>query len=128
MSPRFSKVLKAESLVRGDRVAVFLSQSLELPVAHLAAFRSGMVSVPLFALFGEDALEFRLSNSGARAIVTDQTGWDKLAKIRDRLPDLEHIYVTGESAMAGAQPFPRSVQAPSAEFTTADTSADDPAM
>ena len=80
MSRRFANVLKADGLVRGDRVAVFLSQSLELPIAHLAAFRSGMVSVPLFALFGEDALEFRLSNSGAKAMVTDETGWDKLRK------------------------------------------------
>ena len=75
MSRRFANVLKADGLVRGDRVAVFLSQSLELPVAHLAALRSAMVSIPLFALFGEDALEFRLSNSGARAIVTDEGGW-----------------------------------------------------
>src|SRR6185369_13814994 len=60
-SRRFANVLKADGVVRGDRVAVFLSQSLELPVAHLAAFRSGMISIPLFALFGEDALEFRLS-------------------------------------------------------------------
>src|SRR5947199_8602839 len=79
MSRRFANVLKADGLVRGDRVAVFLSQSLELPVAHMAAFRSGMVSIPLFALFGEDALEFRLSNSGAKAVVTDETGWQKLA-------------------------------------------------
>ena len=88
MSRRFANVLKADGLARGDRVAVFLSQSLELPIAHLAAFRSGMVSIPLFALFGEDALEFRLANSGAKAIVTDESGWQKLAKIRDRLPDL----------------------------------------
>ena len=74
MSRRFANVLKADGLERGDRVAVFLSQSLELPIAHIAAFRSGMVSIPLFALFGEDALEFRLSNSGARAIVTDEGG------------------------------------------------------
>src|SRR6201987_2279562 len=56
LSSRFANVLKADGLVRGDRVAVFLSQSLELPVAHLAAFRSGMVSIPLFALFGEGGL------------------------------------------------------------------------
>src|SRR5665811_127910 len=91
-SRRFANVLKADGLERGDRVAVFLSQSLELPIAHMAAFRSGMVSIPLFALFGEDALEFRLSNSGARAIVTDEAGWEKLARIRERLPDLENIY------------------------------------
>src|SRR6201998_743434 len=98
MSRRFANVLKADGLVRGARVAGFLAQWLELPIAHLAAFRSGMVSIPLFALFGEDALEFRLSNSGARAIVTDETGWQKLAKIRDRLPDLANLYVIGDGA------------------------------
>src|SRR6202041_3884553 len=104
------------------------AQSLEVPIAHLAAFRSGVVWVPLFTLFGEDALEFRLSNSGAKAIVTDQTGWDKLAKIRDRLPDLEHIYVIGDDAPAGVKPFWRSLTSASAEFTTVHSSADDPAM
>src|ERR1700726_5143762 len=81
MSRRFANVLKADGLERGDRVAVFLSQSLELPIAHLAAFRAAMISIPLFALFGEDALDFRLANSAAKAIVTDAAGWDKLAKI-----------------------------------------------
>ena len=127
-SRRFANVLKADGLVRGDRVAVFLSQSLELPVAHLAAFRSGMVSIPLFALFGEDALEFRLSNSGAKAIVTDAAGYDKLAKIRDRLPDLKSIYVIGDTAPAGTKSFWSQLKAASADFATVDTSADDPAL
>src|ERR1700747_3649570 len=42
ISRRFANVLKADGLMRGDRVALFLSQSLELPVAHLAAFRAGL--------------------------------------------------------------------------------------
>src|SRR3954449_3046673 len=98
LSSRFANVLKADGLSRGDRVAVFLSQSLELPIVHLAAFRSGLVSVPLFTLFGEDALEFRLANSGARAVVSDESGWEKLSKIRDRLPYLKTIYVTSGAA------------------------------
>src|SRR5580658_6284798 len=128
LSRRFANVLKADGLKRGDRVAVFLSQSLELPIVHMAAFRSGLVSIPLFALFGEDALEFRLSNSGARAIVTDEGGWEKLAKIRDRLPELANIYVIGDAAPAGTKPFWSSLNAASAEFTTVNTAADDPAM
>ena len=128
MSRRFANVLKADGLVRGDRVAVFLSQSLELPIAHLAAFRSGLVSIPLFALFGEDALAFRLSNSGAKAIVTDAGGWEKLAKIRDRLPELANIYLIGDEAPAGAKSFWRQIKAASAEFSTVDTLADDPAI
>jgi acetyl-CoA synthetase len=128
MSRRFANVLKADGLVRGDRVAAFLSQSLELPIAHLAAFRSGLVSVPLFTLFGEDALEFRLANSGARAVVTDEGGWEKLAKIRDRLPELANVYVISETAPAGTRSFWSSVEAASEDFADVDTSADDPAI
>ncbi|MEW6767440.1 MAG: acyl-CoA synthetase [Pseudomonadota bacterium] len=127
-SKRFANVLKADGLVREDRVAVFLTQSVELPIVHLAAFRSGLISIPLFALFGEDALEFRLSNSNARAIVTDEGGYAKIAKIRDRLPDLKHIYVAGNVTPDGAKSFWNSVEGASADFTNIDTGPDDPAI
>jgi acetyl-CoA synthetase len=126
-SSRFANVLKADGLVRGDRVAVFLSQSLELPVAHLAAWRAGLVSVPLFTLFGEDALQFRLQNSGAKAVVTDEGGWEKLSKIRDKLPELKNIYVTGRAG-AGAKSFWTEIEKASDQFSTVDTASDDPAI
>jgi acetyl-CoA synthetase len=128
LSSCFANVLQADGLERGDRIAVFLSQSLELPIVHLAAFRSGLVSVPLFTLFGEDALEFRLGNSGAKAVVTDESGWQKLSKIRDRLPYLRDIYVTSDAVHAGAKSFWSSIEEASEQFATADTSADDPAI
>ena len=128
LSKRFANVLKADGLVRGDRVAVFLSQSVELPIAHLAAFRSGMISVPLFTLFGEDALEFRLSNSGAKAVITDEGGYEKLAKIRDRLPDLKNVYVAGGKVPAGTKSFWSSIENASNDFATVDTGAEDPAI
>jgi len=127
LSCRFANVLKANGLARGDRVAVFLSQSLELPITHLAAFRAGIVSVPLFTLFGEDALQFRLANSGAKAVVTDEGGFEKLLKIRDRLPELKTIYVTGGAAR-GATSFWSSIETASDRFETVDSFADDPAI
>src|SRR5947199_5104393 len=128
LSCRFANVLKDGGLARGDRVAAFLSQSLELPIVHLAAFRSGLVSVPLFTLFGEDALEFRLANSGAKAVVTDESGWEKLARIRDRLPYLQDIYVTSGAVHAGATSFWGAIEDAPEEFVSADTSPDDPAI
>ncbi len=128
LSSRFANVLKADGLARGDRVAVFLSQSLELPIAHLAAFRAGFVSVPLFTLFGEDALEFRLADSGARAVVTDETGWEKIAGIRHRLPSLQNVYVASAVARPGARSLWAAIEAAAEEFVTAATSADDPAI
>ena len=127
-SRRFANVLKGDGLVRGDRIGVFLSQSLELPIAHLAAFRSAMISIPLFALFGEDALQFRLSNSGAKAVVTDENGWEKLKKIRNQLPELAHVYVvTGRAPPATKALWP-SIEAASTTFETVNTASDDPAL
>lgn len=126
-SNRFANVLKAGGLARGDRVAVLLSQSLELPIVHLAAFRAGLISVPLFSLFGEDALQFRLANSGAKAVVTDEVGFEKIAGIRDSLPELKNIYVTGR-VPAGARSFWAELERASDHFPTVDTSADDPAI
>jgi acetyl-CoA synthetase len=128
LSCRFANVLRAEGLARGDRVAVFLSQSLELPIIHLAAFRAGLVSVPLFTLFGEDALQFRLANSGAKAVVTDESGFAKLSKIRDRLPELKAIYVTAGAAPSGAKSFWSQIAKASDRFETVDSTADDPAI
>jgi acetyl-CoA synthetase len=127
-SRRFANVLTASGLTRGDRVAVFLSQSIELPIVHLAAFRAGMISVPLFTLFGADALEFRLTNSGARAVVTDDTGLAKLLEIRDRLPELKHVYLVSGDPPSGVAPFWFELEAASDVFDTVDTSCDDPAI
>ncbi len=51
----------------------------------------GGIAVPLFSLFGVEALEYRLGNCGAKAVVTDATGAAKLAQIRDRQPDLKLV-------------------------------------
>jgi len=126
-SNRFANVLVASGLKRGDRVAVFLAQAPETAIAHLAAFRAGMVSVPLFSLYGDDALEFRLQNSGAKVIVTDAGGLEKLARIRHHLPDLKHVFVTGP-ARDGAESFSVALASAPDAFATADTGPDDPAI
>ena len=119
---RFASVLSAAGVERGDRLAVLLSQGPETLVAHLGAMRIGAVSLPLFTLFGEDALAYRLTDSGARAAVTDPANLDKLMSLG--LPDLTTVWCTGPSAarhladdIAAAAPAP-----------CADTASDDPAM
>lgn len=125
LSNRFANVLRAHGLSRGDRVGILLPQTPETAVAHVAAWKTGLISVPLFTLFGEDALEFRLANSGARAIVTDETGLAKLQAIRSRLPDLRSIFAVPGG---GAIDFNAELGRAKDEFSAIDTVADDPAI
>ena len=52
LSNRLANVLRAHGITRSDRVAVLLPQVPEAAVAHIAAFKLGAISVPLFQLFG----------------------------------------------------------------------------
>lgn len=124
-SDRLASVFAGLGVGPGDRVAVLLPQSPAVLIAHFAAYKIGAVVLPLFTLFGPDALEYRLADSGARLAVTDAEGAEKLAGLRDRLPGLgEVLSVDGGPArdlwaeIAGAEPHP----------APRDTAAEDPAV
>jgi acetyl-CoA synthetase len=126
-SNRFANVLAAHGLARGDRLGILLPQAPETAIAHVAAYKAGLIAVPLFTLFGEDALHYRLENSGAAALVTDRAGYARIAGLRERLPALRHVYVIdgGESAAHDVTALlARAVD----RFTPVATHADDPAL
>ncbi|MCR8546281.1 AMP-binding protein [Salipiger sp. P9] len=79
LSLRVESWLRAQGAARGDRVGVLLSQGPLCAAAHIAAWRMGAISVPLFKLFKHDALASRLGDSGARLVVTDGEGVAMLA-------------------------------------------------
>lgn len=89
---RFANALAGQGIGRGDRVAILLPQTPEALITHLAAYRLGAVVVPLFSLFGEDGLQFRMRDSGARALITDAANLPKVVAIRDALPDLATVF------------------------------------
>lgn len=62
----------------GDRVGVLLSQSPWCAAAHLAAWKVGAISVPLFKLFKRDALASRAGDAGVQFVLTDAEGGDLL--------------------------------------------------
>ncbi len=92
---RLANLLEAQGITRGDRIGVLLPQCAEAAVAHLAAYRIGAIAVPLFLLFGEDALAYRLGDCAAAALVTDQAGLAKIAAIRGSLPALRCVLAIG---------------------------------
>jgi len=114
---------------QGSRVAILLAQSPQTAIAHIAAFKVGAISVPLFSLFGEEALEYRLRDSGASVLVTDAAGARKIAGIRDRLPDLRSILVTEavEGSVAAMESFDSALDAETDFYEPVVTRADDPA-
>ncbi|MEO3430793.1 acyl-CoA synthetase [Pelagibius sp. CAU 1746] len=129
LSNRCANLLEAQGVEQGDRVAILLAQGPETAIAHLAAYKLGAIAVPLFTLFGEEALQYRLANSGAKAVITDQAGLAKLTAIRDGLPALETIVsIDGPGDGGDALDWHRLMERASDGFLPVDTLANDPAL
>lgn len=133
LSNQFANALMSAGVKRGDRVGIFLAQSPETAIAHLAIYKAGCIAVPLFALFGIDAIQYRLENSGAAALITDLAGFEKLADIRATLPALKTVYYADlnlgtTNEYSDIQPFWLALMRESDSFAPVDTSCDDPAV
>ena len=126
-SNQLANVLAAHDLVPGDRVAVLLPQTPETAIAHVAAWKAGLITIPLFTLFGPDALEYRLGDSGAKALITDAAGCERIAELRDRLPNLTLVLCV-DGPQDAAIDFYAALGRASERFTPVDTAADDPAV
>lgn len=124
---RLGNVLKARGICAGDRVAVLLPQGAEAAAAHMAIYRIGAIAVPLFQLFGPDALEYRLRDSGAAAILTDDAGLVALGQLRERLPDLRTV-LNADGARPGALSLWQEAERASDTCPPHETAADDPAL
>ncbi len=126
-SNRLANALAAHGIKRGDRVAIFLPQAPEVAAAHIAIYKLGAVALPIAALFGPDALSYRLHNSAAKALLTNAQGLAKLAQVRAEVPELACV-ISADGATAGAHGFLDLIARASSDFMPVDTTPDDPAM
>jgi len=117
LSDSLAQHLRAKGVGVGDRVGVLRTQSVWTAAAHIAIWKLGAISVPLFTLFRAEALLTRLSNSGAKAVVVDENSADLVTPLLDHLPELAHVICPETTKFEDAT-----------EFTPHDTAADDPAI
>ena len=99
LSAQFAHWLDAEGVQSGERIAFMLEPSLPFYVCLFGAMQTGAISVPMFTLFGPDALRLRIDDckptilitnaekaviareiNGLRVVVADQSLLDEIVK------------------------------------------------
>ena len=126
-SAQLANALSAKGISQGDRVALLLPQCAWTAIAHLAIYRMGAIAVPLAALFGPEALRYRLGDSGARALITNDQGLAKVLPLKADLPGLELLITTG-APESGSESLSALCARARDSFATLDTSLHDPAL
>lgn len=125
-SDRFANALRGLGVARGDRVAIILPQREETVIAHIAVYKLGAIALPLAVLFGPDAIEYRLTDSGAKVAISDAAHMEMLNDLRPRLPELETVILCDEGN--GGLSFWDLLGAGSERFESVATRSDDPAL
>jgi acetyl-CoA synthetase len=67
---RLGAALRARGIAKGDRVGIFMPLVPETAIGLLAIGYIGAIAVPAFSGYGPDALASRLSDAGAKALLT----------------------------------------------------------
>lgn len=127
-SRRLANALTAQGINRGDRIGILLPQCPEALIAHLAAYRIGAIALPLFTLFGPEALAYRLNDSGAKVVVSNAEGIEKLIPLRDQLPARPILIAIDDRVDASTLEWSGLIEAGSPHHTMVDTAAEDPAI
>ncbi|MEA2443045.1 MAG: acetyl-CoA synthetase, partial [Thermoleophilales bacterium] len=116
LSNKFANVLEANGIERGDRVATLLPSLPETAAVFLGTYKRAAILLSMSVLSGDEGIQHRLSDSGARVVVTDSAN-------RHRIPDgmAEIVFVLDGDLR-------EQLDAASADYDMVDTAADDPAQ
>jgi acetyl-CoA synthetase len=99
LSNRLANVLATLGVGPGDAIFTLAGRVPELYVTALGAWKIRGVYCPLFSAFGPEPIWQRLSRGACRVLVTTDTLYRrKVARLRDSLPDLEHVLIVREGS------------------------------
>ena len=110
-SNRLAHALQARGLVRGDRVAFFLANRVEVIDLWLAGVKLGLLLVPINVLYRERELRHILADAAPTAVITS----------RDLAPHLPADATRWDVDALAAEAAPRSAQRPAAVPCDAET-------
>ncbi len=105
-------VLRDHGIERGDRVATILPATPETAAIFFGVWKLGAILLSMSVLYGDESIRHRLSDSGAKLVVTDMANASRFDDAGTELLLLD------DHTLARA----------STDFFSCDTSADDPAQ
>lgn len=99
---KFSNVLKGLGVAKGDRVAIYMGMTPELPIAMLACARIGAPHTIIFGGFSSQALVDRITDAHAVAVITQDGSYRRGSEIKlkpavdealKQCPSVKHVLV-----------------------------------
>jgi len=94
--------LAAHDVVRGDTVALMLTNRPEGHLVDTAALHLGATPFSIYNTFSPEQIEYVISNSGCSVVVTERQFVDGVLAVRAKLPSLRYVFVVDGAASGTA--------------------------
>ncbi len=93
LSDKFAAALKDLGIVKGDRVAIYLPNIPQFPIAFYGVLKVGGIVVPCNPMYKPRELEFQLNDSGSKVIVALDLLYENVRKVKGKTK-LKHVITT----------------------------------
>ena len=97
MANRLAQALVANGVERGDRVLLFLQNSVEMVVGIFATLKANAVFVPVNHSTKADKLRFMAKDCRAAALVTAQRQAKTAVSLQSAIPSLNTVIIVGDA-------------------------------
>ena len=108
---RFAHWLDAEGVKPGERIAFMLEPSLPFYVCLFGAMQTGAISVPLFTLFGPDALKLRVGDCTPSILITNAEKAELARSVAKEFSRGPRVIVADDAFLASLADFPATYKA-----------------
>ena len=78
---------------KGEKVSVYMPNSLELCLSWFGILKNGSVMVPINTAYVMDFLQYIIESSDSKIIIIAEEYMDRLKNIEDRIPLIENVIV-----------------------------------
>lgn len=93
LSERFAASLKELGIEKGDKVIIYLSNSIQWVIAFLGIQKAGAVIVPVSPIYTSYELEYMIKDSGAETVICLDTNFGYVQEVYDKTA-LKRVIVT----------------------------------
>ena len=108
--------LASEGLIQGDRCCVLFPNCFEILECYFAIGKIGAISIPLNPMYTPREIKYVVNNSEAKFLITSKNDLDKVLSIREEMPTLEKIFVSGVNNHKTALPYGKLIEEASGEI------------
>ncbi len=94
MVNRFATSMKAFGIQKGDRIAILLPNVIPCIVSYYAILKIGAIAVMNNPTGSDSELQYQLSNSGAKALITLDSFVERMVQLRSKTAVKHIVYTT----------------------------------